>query len=44
VTLALQRAKQLQNGARPRVDPGSHKLLRVALLEVTAGMISWDVT
>lgn len=41
--LTFQRARQLQNGARPRVETGGHKALRVALLEVTAGLISWSV-
>jgi DNA-directed RNA polymerase omega subunit len=43
VTLTAQRAKQLQNGARPRVDGGGHKFLRVALLEVMAGTVSWSL-
>ena len=43
VTLAFQRAKQLQNGARPRVEPGDHKSQRIAMLEVLAGAISWDL-
>lgn len=43
VTLTAQRAKQLQNGARPRVDGGDHRHLRVAMLEVMAGLISWSV-
>ncbi len=44
VVLAFQRAKQLQNGARPRVDASGHKFLWVAMREVMAGMISWSVT
>lgn len=44
VTLAFQRSKQLQDGARPRVDPGDHKSPRVAMLEVMAGTISWGLT
>lgn len=44
VVLASQRAKQLAAGARPRVDPGIHRHPRVALLEVSAGLISWSVT
>lgn len=44
VTLAFQRAKQLQNGARPRVEPGDHKSQRIAMLEVLAGAISWTLT
>ncbi len=43
VTLVFQRAKQLQNGARPRVDAAGHKPTRVALLEVMAQAISWTV-
>jgi DNA-directed RNA polymerase subunit K/omega len=42
--LTSQRARQLQNGARPRVDPDGHKFPWVARHEVMAGMISWDVT
>lgn len=44
VTLTVHRARQLKDGARPRVDPGNHKFLRVAMLEVMAGMVSWSVT
>jgi DNA-directed RNA polymerase omega subunit len=44
VTLAFQRCKQLQNGARPRVEPGDHKSQRIAMLEVLAGAISWSLT
>jgi DNA-directed RNA polymerase omega subunit len=44
VTLASQRCKQLQNGARPRVEPGDHKAQRIATLEVIAGAISWSLT
>jgi len=43
VVLTSQRARQLQNGARPRVDPNGHKFPWVARHEVMAGMISWDV-
>ena len=43
VVLTSQRARQLQNGARPRVDPDGHKFPWVARHEVMAGMISWDV-
>ena len=41
--LAFQRARQLQNGARPRVEAAGHKVPRVALLEVMADTISWNV-
>ncbi len=43
ITVAAQRAKQLQNGAKPRVDARSRKPTRVAMQEVLAGVISWDV-
>lgn len=42
--LTFQRARQLHHGARPRMDPVGHKHTRVALLEVMAGTISWDVS
>jgi DNA-directed RNA polymerase subunit K/omega len=41
VAVVFQRAKQLQNGARPRVEAGRHKATRVALLEVLADTVSW---
>ena len=43
ITVAAQRAKQLQNGAKPRVEVRSHKPTRVAIEEVLAGSVSWDV-
>lgn len=43
VALAVQRAKQLHDGARPRVPVGGHKFCRVALLEVMAHTVSWSV-
>jgi DNA-directed RNA polymerase omega subunit len=42
VILSFQRARQLQNGARPRVESGGHKPARIAMLEVLAGLISWS--
>jgi DNA-directed RNA polymerase subunit K/omega len=41
VSVVFQRAKQLQAGARPRVDAGDHKPTRLALLEVLADTVSW---
>ena len=41
--LAFQRARQLKNGGRPRLETGSHKYLWVAMNEVRAGMVAWDV-
>lgn len=41
-TLAFFRAKQLHDGARPRVDGVGHRRSwRVALLEVEASQVSW---
>ena len=40
-TLAFFRAKQLHDGARPRVDGAGHCSWRVALLEVEAAQVSW---
>jgi DNA-directed RNA polymerase subunit K/omega len=42
VAVVFQRAKQLKSGARPRVDAGSHKATRLALLEVLADTVSWS--
>jgi DNA-directed RNA polymerase omega subunit len=43
ITVASQRAKQLQNGAKPRVDTRSRKSTRVAIEEALANAISWEV-
>jgi DNA-directed RNA polymerase subunit omega len=43
ITVAAQRAKQLQNGAKPRVEVRSRKATRVAIDEVVAGAVSWEV-
>jgi len=43
ITVASQRAKQLQNGAKPRVDTRSRKSTRVAIEETLANAISWEV-
>jgi DNA-directed RNA polymerase omega subunit len=42
VVLTFQRARQLQRGAKPRVNVDGHKSLWVARREVSAGMISWE--
>jgi DNA-directed RNA polymerase subunit K/omega len=41
--VAFQRARQLQAGARPRVESTSRSPTRLALLEVLADTISWTV-
>ena len=43
VDVAAERAKQLRRGARPRVDGPTHKLERLAMREVAAGMIEWNL-
>jgi DNA-directed RNA polymerase omega subunit len=43
ITVASQRAKQLQNGAKPRVDTRSRKSTRIAIEETLANTISWEV-
>jgi DNA-directed RNA polymerase subunit omega len=43
ITVAAQRAKQLQNGAKPKVDVRSRKATRVAMQEVLANAISWEM-
>ena len=44
IILAAQRSKQLQRGARPRIeiDPTKHKPTRIALEEVVQGTIRFD--
>ena len=43
ITVAAQRAKQLQNGAKARVEARSLKPTRVAMQEVLAGAVSWEI-
>jgi DNA-directed RNA polymerase subunit omega len=43
ITVAAQRAKQLQNGAKPRVESRSRKSTRIAMQEVLAGAVSWEL-
>lgn len=43
VVLTAQRARQLKDGARPRLAPGNHKVIHVALLEARAGLLSWEI-
>ncbi len=46
IIVAAQRSKQLQRGARPRVemDTQRHKPTRIALEEVQQGKVSFDLT
>jgi DNA-directed RNA polymerase subunit omega len=43
VLVAARRARQLQNGARPVVQPLSRKACRIAEQEIQAGMVKWVV-
>jgi DNA-directed RNA polymerase subunit omega len=43
ITVAAQRAKQLQSGAKPRVDTRSRKPTRIAVEETLAGTVSWEM-
>jgi DNA-directed RNA polymerase omega subunit len=43
ITVSAQRAKQLQNGAKPRVESRSRKATRVAMEEVLAEAVSWEL-
>jgi DNA-directed RNA polymerase omega subunit len=43
ITVASQRAKQIQNGAKPRVEVKTRKATRIAMYEVLANLISWEV-
>lgn len=44
VLLAAQRAKQLQHGARQRVNLIGAKSTRIALTEIQQGLIGFDFT
>jgi DNA-directed RNA polymerase subunit omega len=43
ITVAAQRAKQIQNGAKPRVEVRSRKPTRIAMHEVLHGAVSWEM-
>ena len=45
IIVAAQRSKQLQRGARPRVelDPQRHKPTRIALEEVQRGKVDFSI-
>lgn len=46
IIVAAKRSKQLQRGARPRIDidPQKHKPTRIALEEVQQGKIGFEIT
>lgn len=41
VLLAARRSKQIQKGARPRIQSGARKATRVALEEVERGLVRY---
>jgi len=43
VLVAARRARQIQNGAHPVVDPHSRKPCRIAEEEIQAGKVKWEV-
>jgi len=43
VILAAKRAKQLLRGSKPRIKSKSKNPIRVAQLEVTKGLVSYDI-
>jgi len=43
VLVAARRARQIQNGAQPVVEPHSHKACRIAEEEISAGKVKWSV-
>ena len=45
IILAAKRSKQLQRGARPRIeiDPVKHKTTRIALEEVMRGKVNFTI-
>lgn len=43
ITVAAQRAKQLQAGAKPRVETRSRKPTRIAVEETLQETISWEI-
>jgi DNA-directed RNA polymerase subunit omega len=45
IIVAAKRSKQLQRGARPRIeiDPLKHKVTRIALEEVQQGKVNFEI-
>jgi DNA-directed RNA polymerase subunit omega len=43
IVVAAQRSKQIQNGAKPRVDTRSRKPTRIAMAETLANAVSWEL-
>jgi DNA-directed RNA polymerase subunit omega len=43
ILVAARRARQLQGGARPRVETKSRKPCRIAMDELQAGKVEWSI-
>ena len=44
ILVAARRARQLQNGAPPVVEPHSAKACRIAEQEINAGKVKWEMS
>ncbi len=44
ILIAAKRSKQIQKGARPRLNLSSSKPTRIALEEVEHGLINFEIT
>ncbi|MCI0336741.1 MAG: DNA-directed RNA polymerase subunit omega [Acidobacteria bacterium] len=44
ILIAAKRSKQIQRGARPRINLSGSKPTRIALEEVERGLINFEVT
>ncbi len=43
VLVAARRARQLLSGARPQVETGARKPCKIAMEELAAGKVKWNV-
>jgi len=43
ILVAARRARQLQSGARPKLETKSRKPCRIAMDELTAGKLEWSI-
>ncbi len=44
ILIAAKRSKQIQRGARPRINLANSKATRIALEEVERGLVNFEVT
>lgn len=44
ILVAARRARQLQGGSRPRIETQSRKTCRIAMDELSAGKVQWNVS